>query len=682
MVPFSEAESDRFFGREQEVREAVERLHLHPFLTIIGPSGSGKSSLVFAGLLPALRRSTLFGPGRWLVRRMRPGEKPLTTLARTLGVERVERFDLPTLLATQPEASRFLLIVDQFEELFTLGAEEASACLQALLDLTQRPDCYLVLTVRADFYPDLMTTVLWPQIQSHRLEVLPLSEEGLRRAIVRPAADVGVFVEPALVERLVADAAGEPGALPLVQETLVLLWDRLERRFLPLSAYEALGGEGRTGLQVAMARRADAALAALTPEQRAIARRIFLRLIQFGEGRPDTRRRQPIAALRSAEDDPRLFGQTLRHLADHRLLTLSGEAEDEERLVDIAHEALITGWPTLQQWVAEWREAEQIRRRLEAKATEWVRLGRGSGGLLDAVELREAERWLASPDAADLGYDATLSDLVEASRAALEAAEREREAARRRELMLERRARRRLQGLVVLLSLIVLAGGGWFARLELLRQRARAAGAPIPIPGLGIAFERYEVTNGRYHRCVQAGRCSEPPPQLSTYFRPGADGLPMTGVDALQAAAFCRWIGRRLPTLAEWEHAATQGRRTSWPWGEDAPTPARANLDYDQDGEGEPEAVGSHPQGATPEGVQDLIGNVAEWTATPWTESGPAGPAWNGHPASVPDVLTIAGGSYLFTPGSLSLGEPADSSFRSQDIGFRCVEGKSKGPPR
>ncbi|MFQ5813601.1 MAG: TIR domain-containing protein, partial [Anaerolineae bacterium] len=431
MVPFSETDSDRFYGRDEEVRELLERLRLHPFVTVIGPSGSGKSSLVFAGLVPALRQSGLFGPDEWLVRALRPGEAPLDALTDALDGDPTDPARAVTeLLATGPDVRRLLLVVDQFEELFTLARLDVEPFQQALMQLAETPDCYVALTVRADFYPDLMAAPLWREIKTYRAEVLPLDEDGLRQAIVRPAEDVGVFVETALVERLVTDAAKEPGILPLIQETLVLLWERLERRFLPLSAYEALGGTGRTGLQMAMARRADAALAGLTPEQQAMARRIFLRLVQFGEGRADTCRQQPIAALRSAGDDADRFDRTLEHLTHNRLLTLSGEEGGDDRKVDIAHEALIAGWPTLRGWLAERREAEQTRRRLEAKAAEWVRLGRGSGGLLDEVVLLEAERWLASPEAEELGASEALTALATKSQEAIEAAEREREAAR------------------------------------------------------------------------------------------------------------------------------------------------------------------------------------------------------------------------------------------------------------
>ncbi len=506
MVPFSEAEAGLFFGREEEVGELVQKLRTHPFLAVIGPSGSGKSSLVAAGLVPALRRSRQFGEGGWAVRWLRPGDDPAGALAAALDAPD------PTdpgsaaaglLAAAGPDTTRLLVVADQLEELFTLGTGGAEAFEGGLRALTGRPDVWLVLTCRADFYPQLMTSSLWELVDAHRVEVLPLGGDGLRKAIERPAEAVGVHVESALVERLVADASGEPGMLPLVQETMVCLWERLERRLLPLSAYEALvlprrayGDREQTGLQVAMARRADAAMAALPPADQAVARRIFVRLVQFGEGRDDIRRRQPAAALRSAADDGGTVDRVLEHLAARRLLTLSGgrspggqpaagadggaggqtageqtageqtaggqtageqtagertageqtageqtvgertagERTADERMVDLSHEALIGGWPTLQGWLGARREGELTRRRLVDKAHEWARLGRAEGGLLDAVELLEAERWLAGPDAPELGVDRDLDTLVTTSAAALTRRREEAEADRQREL--------------------------------------------------------------------------------------------------------------------------------------------------------------------------------------------------------------------------------------------------------
>jgi hypothetical protein len=425
MVPFRESDSHRFFGREREMQEMVERLRLHPFLAVIGRSGSGKSSLVFAGLIPTLRKSSLFGPGEWIVRILRPGETPLKSLRATLDQDSVDPVAAVTQIVGTARTEHFghqhlLLVIDQFEELFTLAQSESLPFQETLLQLIKIPGCYLILTIRSDFYDDVMGTPLWSEIQVHRLEVLPLDSDGLRQAIVRPAEELKVFIDPVLVERLVTEAAGEPGILPLVQETLVLLWERLERRFLPLSAYEALAssaGGKQTGLQVAMARRANATLAGLSSEQQAIARRIFLRLVQFGAGRPDTRRQQPVAALYTMCEDPSVVEQTLDALTNARLLTLSGEeGETAHKHVDIAHEALISGWPALQEWVSDRQEAEKTRRILESKAQEWVRLGQGAGGLLDATELTEAEQWLESSDAGELGYSEILLKLVETSR--------------------------------------------------------------------------------------------------------------------------------------------------------------------------------------------------------------------------------------------------------------------------
>ena len=436
LVPFAEKDARFFYGRGAEIAALLDRLRVQPFLLIVGPSGSGKSSLVFAGMLPQIPTSSFWPPGTWLVRTLRPGPHPLPALAATLeGGLDAPLAAVAALLAAHPPATRLLLLVDQFEELFTLSDPPRRNRFIAVLK-TLRADarCTVLLTMRADFYADLMNSDLWPVDASARLEIAALHGAGLRQAIEAPAAAVGVYLETGLVEALLADAADEPGVLPLLQETMVLLWGQLQRRLVPLAAYQHLGADGRSGLAVAMATRADATLAALPAAQQTLARRIFLRLVQFGEGRTDTRRQQLVSDLDSVGDDPVLLEKTLTYLADNRLLTLGGGEKGQGRTVDIAHEALIAGWPILSGWLQQRRDAEQTRRRLEAKAAEWVHLGRGAGGLLDETELPEAERWLASADAADLGYDESLSALVQASRAALDRLAQDKEATARREL--------------------------------------------------------------------------------------------------------------------------------------------------------------------------------------------------------------------------------------------------------
>ncbi len=437
MVPFRAEDARFFYGREDEIKQMLQHLRHQRYLWVIGPSGSGKSSLVNAGLLPRLAKSTLFQPGFWLVRSMRPGSRPTQELTLALGGDLSRPGEaVARMLGGNSPAQRLLVVIDQFEELFAQAERsEQARFIAALKGLRAMENCALLVALRADFYPDLMNSDLWPIEASQRLEIAPLRGAALRLAIERPATDAGVYLEAGLIERILADAADEPGVLPLLQETLVLLWGEMQRRLLPLSAYGQLGGEGRSGLAVAMVGKAKATLSGLTKEQQLIARRIFLRLVQFGEGRADTRRQQSIAELGSV-GEATLFDQTLRHLADNRLLTLSGEEKkDSGRKVDIAHEALISGWPTLRDWIKERRAAEQSRRRLEDKAAEWVRLGRGDeGGLLDALELAEAKQWLNSPDAADLGYSSDLPGLVRKSQEAIERVEREKEAVRQREL--------------------------------------------------------------------------------------------------------------------------------------------------------------------------------------------------------------------------------------------------------
>jgi len=445
MLPFSAADSQYFYGRENEIMHMVQLLRHQRFMMVIGPSGSGKSSLVYAGLLPKLVRSQYFDKNFWLIRSMRPGSFPNDTIAQILGTKdnggEFKPDSLATLLETHKPAQRLLLLVDQFEELFTqVGREQQARFIATLQALRASESCALVLTLRADFYPDLMNSYLWPVDASQRVEVATLRGGALREAIERPAADVGVSIENKLVDQLLMDAADEPGVLPLLQEAMGLLWDDLDQHKLSYIAYERLSrvtGESsgkHSGLAVAIAMKADATLAELNPSQQAIARRIFLRLIQFGEGRADTRRQQPITSLRATNDPEDEFEKTLEQLTANRLLTLSGGDDDNPSVVDISHESLIDSWSRLQDWADERREAELIRRRLEGKALEWVRLGKGSGGLLDVAALPEAERWLVSADAQDLGFDVTLPELVKASQQALKAAEQAREDAREKEL--------------------------------------------------------------------------------------------------------------------------------------------------------------------------------------------------------------------------------------------------------
>jgi WD40 repeat protein len=444
------------------VDELLQVLEHRNCLFLIGRSGSGKSSLVLAGLLPRLEAERT-------VRLMRPGAAPRGAL---------EALDWGG-------AGRRLLVVDQFEELYTQASpEEAPAFQRALCDWAADPARMLLVTVRADFYADLQASAIFSLFQANHRDVLPLGREALREAIVKPAAAAGVFVEPALVERLLADAAGEPGVLPLLQETMRWLWGKLRRRYLPVEAYDELGRDGRTGLQQAMAVIADAAVDGLPPAEQALARRTLVRLVQFGEGRQDTRQSQPLSELESADDPPGALSHVVGRLVMRRLIVAGSvrAGSAETTVFDLAHEALITGWPKLRDWVREGGEAEQVRRRLEEHATEWVRLGRGGGALIDEVRLPAAEEWLAR-HAGEVGASAELLALVAASRAKIEA---DRAAARRRRLatVLALAA-----GLVVVTGLAV-----WgFAAADDARREGHVASASLT----ESAWEAGNVDGGR-----------------------------------------------------------------------------------------------------------------------------------------------------------------------------------------
>lgn len=434
MMPYSDKEASFFYGREAEIEQMLQHFRHHRCLWVIGSSGSGKSSLVNAGLLPKLMEGNHFPRGYWVVRSMRPGPLPTKELEQAIegDIDRPGEA-LTRLLDGQIKAQRVFLVIDQFEELFTQSDRGERDCfIAALKVLRALESCALLITMRADFYADLMNTDIWPVEPTQRLEITQLRGQALRKAIEGPATKAGVCLENGLVERIFVDAADEPGILPLLQEAMVLLWAKMERHLLTLSSYIELGGNGRSGIAVALVKKADAILADLSTEQKVITRRIFLRLVQFGEGRADTRRQQVLTDLASV-GEATLFELTIQCLVNNRLLTLSGQEKKADKKVDIAHEALITVWPTLHKWISERRDAEKTRRRLEAKVQEWDRLGGGSGGLLDAVELAEAQQWMNSTDAAELGCG-NLPNLIEASQKVMQAAEQEKEAARQLEL--------------------------------------------------------------------------------------------------------------------------------------------------------------------------------------------------------------------------------------------------------
>jgi hypothetical protein len=372
---FSATDVPRFYGRDAEIGTLLGHLRHGRIALVVGAAGAGKSSLVQAGLIPQLPASLYWPPGFWLARTVRPGPRPVQALAEALhATQGGPREALTDLLAGHFPAGRLLLVIDPLEELFTLAPPaEQERFIAAVQTLRADARCALILVMRSDFYPDLMTSGLWPIGVQQRLEVEPLRGPALRQAVQQPALQAGVQVEGDLLARLLADAAVEPDALPLLQATLVGLWDAMEHRLLTLRAYQQAGRGGSHGLAAAFTARMDATLEALAPEEQALARRLFLRLVQPGEGRADTRRPRTVADLGALEDDLALVGAVLRTLTEGGLLVLSGPDTDPATSIDLAHEALIVRWPRLRAWLRERREVVAGRRSLHGQTHAWVR---------------------------------------------------------------------------------------------------------------------------------------------------------------------------------------------------------------------------------------------------------------------------------------------------------------------
>jgi WD40 repeat protein/transcriptional regulator with XRE-family HTH domain len=404
---FDEEHADLFFGREAAVQRLLEQLKSSRFVAVIAPSGSGKSSLVRAGLLPALRQKAMTGIPDWVVCKFTPGPAPLNalgtellqlpergslqrTVARMARDSRALHQSVALALARHAPSSRLVCVVDQFEEIFTQcpDDDQRSQFVANLLYAASAPlgQTVVVLTMRADFYshctayPDLAA-----QLAAHQYLLGPLDRAGTRQAISAPAERLGLSFEPGLVDTIAEEFAGEPGALPLLEHALLEVWARRQGHVLTLEGYRASGG-----VQGALAQRADSIFLSLAPREQELAREVLLRLTEPGETTEDTRRRATMDELVASASERDLTRRVVLALADGRLLTTSGGGEHGDAWVEVAHEALIRGWPRLRQWVDEDRAALRVRRRLTEAAREWERLARDDGALYRAGVLAEA----------------------------------------------------------------------------------------------------------------------------------------------------------------------------------------------------------------------------------------------------------------------------------------------------
>ncbi|AFZ32636.1 WD-40 repeat-containing protein [Gloeocapsa sp. PCC 7428] len=424
---FGEADAPYFYGREALTQKLINELSQRAFLAVVGASGSGKSSVVQAGLMAQLRQGKQFpGSESWWLGSIRPGTKPMLSLVQRLvdaGTEKEKAYQALQLegllhlgvegfvrwLRTRPEPM-VVLVVDQFEELFTLSA---SSDRQQFLDILLGAVNYaadrfkLVITLRADFINScLETPSLAPVLQQASVLVPPcLTCDDYRQVIVQPAQQVGLHVEPELVEVLLQDLPHSAGDLPLLEFVLEQLWLHRQSGVLTLQSYQQQIG----GLKGVLEKKAQAVYDSLEPEAQACAQWIFLTLTQLGDGTEDTRRRVNKSEMTVAKYPAPLVEKTLQALTAAKLIVVNCDEHSigqsrgasspevslatlkQEVTIEIAHEVLIRHWSTLRWWLEENRTRLQVQRQIEQAASLWKQNQQHSDFLLHGVRLAEAE---------------------------------------------------------------------------------------------------------------------------------------------------------------------------------------------------------------------------------------------------------------------------------------------------
>ncbi|WPD23382.1 MAG: trypsin-like peptidase domain-containing protein [Candidatus Electrothrix scaldis] len=448
---FREKDAQFYFGREPDADALRETIARQPLTAVIGASGSGKSSLVLAGVIPALRKT-----GDWLIADCRPKKQPFYELAACLvpllyddelevikgtrqcaadlDAGELSLSDLIRRIVQKSGARRFMLVIDQFEELYTLNTDNEARCFIDLLLAAGKTELLrAVITMRADFLETALHYNAFAEaLNKASIIIPPISENGLREAVKNPAELFRVTFESGLIALIIRDVGQEPGSLPLLEFCLTQLWERQEFRRISHDAYKAIGG-----VQQALANHADAVYAEFTEQEQEHLRHIFLRLVRPGQGTEDTRQ---VANLEQIRAEDRAL---VTRLADKRLIVTGRDEERGEETVEVVHEALIRRWRTLRQWVDEEREFLVWQEKLRVLLGQWEESGQDEGALLRGLPLDEALRWRETHEV----------HLADGDREFITASEELRE---QRTQAKEKQRRRNITGLVVGLMIAVL----------------------------------------------------------------------------------------------------------------------------------------------------------------------------------------------------------------------------------
>jgi WD40 repeat protein len=485
LLPFREEDATFFIGREAFTATLVDRVRGNRLVAVVGASGSGKSSVVRAGLIPALRRRA--DNHVWEILTLTPGGAPLHALlaalspppddiSRAARLARIEsdvalvrehRLTIDAfardILAEQPGTDRLLLVIDQWEELYTQAksVEDRQRFLDLVLETTADGSVTVVLTLRGDFYGRaLEDRVFADRLQNAVVNLGPMRPEELKRAVLEPAVKVGLGFEDGLVDRILEDVRSEPGNLPLLEFLLTELWARRERGLLTHEAYAAIGG-----VKGGIATRAEAELGKLTPEQRDALRRVMIRLVSPGEGQVDTRARSQIPTDAATAEAIRMF-------ADARLLTTAFDEAAGHETVEVSHEALIGEWKTYREWIDADREFLRTVERVKEAMRAWTEeheADKDSRLLAPGRPLEEARELLSRPHAliddirpfieASIARD----DIRVADEQRRIQADKQREVEQARKMAAAERGRRRaaVVGLLGVLVLVIATAAFW-----------------------------------------------------------------------------------------------------------------------------------------------------------------------------------------------------------------------------
>jgi len=607
---FDTQDTDLFYGREALTRELLARVQKESFLAIVGASGSGKSSVARAGLIPAWVKEN----ERGAIHVITPTAHPLESLAASLTRESESVTATSTLIDDLKNDSRslrlyvkktlgetkLLLLIDQFEETFTLckDADERKAFIENLLTLADDDAAArVIITLRADFYHHCAEYEgLRNALKTYQEYIGAMTTDELRQAITAPAETNGWDFQPGLVDLILQDVGAEPGALPLLSHALLETWKRRQGRMLTLQGYHEAGG-----VKKAIAQTAESVYDKLTSAEQVIARGIFLRLTELGEGVQDTRRRVKMDELAQTKEQDSV-AKVLKTLTDARLVTT------EQDSAEVAHEALIREWGTLRKWLDEDRESLRTHRHLTESAEEWQRRGKEASELYRGSRLKQLQGWLKE-------HSDAISPL---EREFIKASQNIKKRDRMGWFVIAG------TGVVMLLGGI-LAQMGYFSRLiyrpvdmedywitisagefQMGSENGNSDESPVHTVYLDeFQIGKYEITNNQYNQCIRANVCGG-------IVLPARLDEPVINVDWYDAEAYCKWSGGRLPTEAEWEKAASWNIETLtkfiYPWGNDDPVSDLLNFNRNVSST---TPVGTYPAGEN--GLYDMAGNVWEW---------------------------------------------------------------------